>query len=240
MLFFICFLIPLVGTSLGAAAVFFIRHRQSEGLTVAFNGLAAGVMVASAIFSLLLPALETAATPTLPILGLFFGFSFFFLVSCLAEKSEKDSSSLSAFAVTLHNLPEGMAVGIALAGVLAGVDGLTAGGVLALSLGIAIQNIPEGSIISLPAYARGKGRFPSFMSGVLSGTVEPIGAFLAFLLSEITASFLPFFLSFAASAMLSVATGELTASFRRKAGAYGRLCFALGFVFMTVLDVVFS
>ncbi len=242
MLFFICFVVPLVGTSLGAAAVFCIRTKNSEVLTASLDGLAAGVMTASAIFSLLLPALESRDSPFSALLGLFFGFLFFFAVERLVARcmGKAGRPSLTVFAITLHNLPEGMAVGIALAAAVLGTRGVTAASALMLAVGIAIQNIPEGAIVSLPALSLGRGRGYAFFKGVLSGIVEPVGALFAFLLSEITIELLPFFLAFATSAMLSSVVGELSASFGGKSGVWGRAFFALGFVLMTTLDVVFS
>jgi len=242
MLFLICFLIPLIGTSLGAAAVFCIRTKTGNTLTASLDGLAAGVMTASAIFSLLLPALESGNSPLSALAGLSLGFVFFFAAERLAEyfSGREEKTSLTAFAITLHNLPEGMAVGIALAAALLGTQGVTVNAALALAVGIAIQNVPEGAIVSLPELALGRGRGYAFFKGVLSGVVEPIGALFAFLLSEITAGFLPFFLAFAASAMLSSVVGELSASFCGKSGVWGRAFFAVGFVLMTTLDVVFS
>ena len=242
MLFFVCLFIPLIGTVLGAFAVFLIGRNENHAITASLDGLAAGVMTASAIFSLLLPAFEVAKTPYLPLGGLLVGFIFFFAVAILAERcfDLKKAPTLANFAITLHNLPEGMAVGIALAGLFLGVEGMAAGSVLALAVGIAIQNIPEGAIVSLPASARGRGKGYAFGVGVLSGVVEPIGALLALFLSEIAAVLLPFFLAFAAAAMLSVVTGELSESFRGERGRYGQAFFAIGFVLMTSLDVIFS
>lgn len=242
MLFFVCFVIPLVGTALGATAVFFIKSKKSDALTASLDGLAAGVMTASAIFSLLLPALDGGQTPFPALLGLFSGFVFFLLIERLAGRlcDGAEKPSFTVLAITLHNLPEGMAVGVALAAVWLGAEGVTAASALALAVGIAIQNIPEGAIVSLPALASGRGRGYAFSKGVLSGVVEPLGALFAFLLSELTVSFLPFFLAFAASAMLSSVVGELSASFGGKTGFWGRSFFALGFVLMTSLDVLFS
>lgn len=242
MLFLFCLIIPLVGTVLGAAAVFCIRVRIGRELAASLDGLAAGVMTASAIFSLLLPALDYGSSPLSALWGLFFGFLFFFAAERLVERFRdgRERASLAAFAITLHNLPEGMAVGIALAAALLGTEGVTLRAALLLSVGIAIQNIPEGAIVSLPAQASGRGRGVAFFKGALSGAVEPIGAIFAFLLSELTVGFLPFLLAFAAAAMLSSVVGELSASFVGRSGAWGRVFFAVGFVLMTSLDVLFS
>ena len=241
MLFFICFLIPFVGTALGSAAVFCIRSKHSHALTVSLDGLAAGVMTASAIFSLLLPALEGAKTPLAPLLGLLLGFVFFILIEWLADYLTCGARvRFTALAITLHNLPEGMAVGVALAATLSGEGIVTLAGVLMLAIGIAVQNIPEGAIVSCKVYAETKRRFFAFGQGSLSGVIEPIGALLAFALSGVTATFLPFLLSFSASAMLSCVVGELSQSFLGEKGIYGRSFFAFGFVFMSALDVLLS
>lgn len=240
MLFWFCLLIPLVGTLLGAVAVFFIKRKQGARLSAALDGVASGVMVASAIFSLLLPAFDTASSAFVPLFGLFIGFLFFFGIERLCEhlSASTDASKLSAFAITLHNLPEGMAVGISLGGLLAGTVGMTAEGVLMLSLGIAIQNIPEGAVVSLPLVEKGKGH--AFSIGALSGVIEPLGALTALFLSELAASVLPFLLAFAAAAMFAVATCELSASFHGEGETLGRAGFAIGFFVMTALDVLLS
>ncbi|MBQ7364810.1 MAG: ZIP family metal transporter [Clostridia bacterium] len=242
MLLYLCVLIPLVGTVLGAAAVFFIRSADSVQLKAVFSGLAAGIMTASSFFGLLIPSMAGSATVFLPLLGLCAGFGFFILVEWGAERLfQKQSAHISVFAITLHNLPEGMAVGIALAGVLLSQTGLTVSSLLSLSAGIAIQNIPEGAIVSLPIRGRGKGRGYAFGMGVLSGVVEPIGAMAALLLSELAAVMMPLFLSFAAGAMLSVVMGELAMDFvGEERGFWGRIAFAAGLVGMTALDVLFG
>lgn len=240
MLFWFCLLIPLVGTLLGAAAVFFIKRKQGKKVSASLDGLASGVMVASAIFSLLLPAFDTATSAFVPLFGLFVGFLFFFGVERLCERlsASPETGKLSVFAITLHNLPEGMAVGISLGGLLAGTAGMTAEGVLMLSLGIAIQNIPEGAVVSLPLVEKGRGH--AFSIGALSGVIEPLGAMTALLLAELAASVLPFLLAFAASAMFAVAACELSASFHGEGEAFGRAGFAIGFFVMSALDVLMS
>lgn len=239
MLFWLSVLLPLFGTVLGAAAVFFIKGRKEKGVSAILNGFAGGVMTASAIFSLLLPAFEEV---TRALFGLAGGFLFYFFIEWSAGvlSRRENSPRLSVFAITLHNLPEGMAVGIALCGLYAGTAGMTAEAVLALSLGIAIQNIPEGAIVSLPAGSAGKGKWQAFGIGVLSGMIEPIGALASFLLFELAAVLLPFFLSFAAAAMLAVVVGELSESFQGDTGRFGRVSFACGFFVMTLLDVLLS
>ena len=242
MLFLFCFVIPLAGTVLGSAAVFCIKTKKSDILTASLDGLAAGVMTASAIFSLLLPALDSGRSLLSALSGLFFGFLFFFFAERLAERLSggEKRTSFTVFAITLHNLPEGMAVGVALAAVWLGAEGVTALTALALAVGIAIQNIPEGAIVSLPTLTEGRGRGYAFLKGVLSGAVEPLGALVAFLLSELTVEFLPFFLAFASAAMLSSVVGELSVSFTGKNARFGRAFFAFGFSLMTALDVLFS
>lgn len=241
MLVLFCILIPFVGTVLGAAAVFLYRGRSGYRSKVILNGLAAGVMIASAFFSLLIPALEGSVILSLS--GVFSGVLFFCFAEWLADRLMPVSHlsgrrSMAFWAITLHNLPEGMAVGIAAAGFFMGADGMTAATCIALAVGIAIQNIPEGAIVSLPLKEK-KGKTKAFGAGVTSGIVEPIGAFLAMILSESTAMTLPFFLAFAAGAMLAVAVGELALDLAG-GGMGGKVAFAVGLTLMTALDVILA
>ena len=219
-------LIPFLGTSLGAGCVFFLKKSLSDGIQRALTGFAAGVMVAASVWSLLIPAMEQAADlgrlaffPAA--VGFWLGILFLLLLDHLiphlhqnslqaeGPKSQLQRTTMMVLAVTLHNIPEGMAVGVVYAGYLAGTAQITAAGALALSLGIAIQNFPEGAIISMPLRAEGMKKGRAFWGGVLSGIVEPIGAVLTILAAGIVVPALPYLLSFAAGAMLYVVVEEL-------------------------------
>ena len=205
-------LIPFAGTSLGAAMVFFMKTSLNEQVSRALTGFAAGVMVAASIWSLLIPSMEQSAA-----MGIW---------------------AFVPEAVTLHNIPEGMAVGVVYAGWLSGNTYITVTGALALSIGIAIQNFPEGAIISLPLRAEGAGKGKSFLYGVLSGVVEPIGAFLTILAATLILPALPYLLSFAAGAMMYVVIEELIPEMSvGKHSDIGTVFFAMGFTLMMALDV---
>lgn len=253
-------LIPLVGTGLGAACVFFIRVGLNRKLERAFTGFAAGVMVAASVWSLLIPAMEQsvhlgkyAFFPAFA--GFWFGILFLLLLDHIIPHLHRETNELEGpeislsrtakmvLAVTLHNIPEGMAVGVVYAGMLAAETATSSGGItsaeaLALSLGIAIQNFPEGAIISLPLRAEGLKDSKAFLYGVLSGAVEPVGAFLTILAVSYVTPFLPYFLSFAAGAMLYVVVEELIPEMSQgEHSNIGTLAFAAGFSVMMVLDV---
>ena len=212
-------LLLLSGTSLGAAAVFFLKGELKKSINRALEGFAAGVMVAASVWSLIIPAIEGGEAlgrlAFLPAaLGLWLGFAFLMLIERLAARVEKSGTATSKnrmmiFAVTLHNIPEGMAVGVAYAALKTGNRGVTEAAALTLALGIAIQNIPEGAIISMPLRAEGKSRARAFFTGVLSGAVEPIAGGLTVILAGLIAPLMPLFLSFAAGAMLYVVIEEL-------------------------------
>lgn len=243
--------LPFLGTALGAGCVFFMKEGLSEHLQKALAGISAGVMTAASFFSLLMPSLTLAEG-----LGSFsfvpaavgFLIGMLFLLLCEhrfplpdAPEEKKEKRSMLMLAVTIHNLPEGMAVGVSVAALLFGVDGVTGTAVSALALGIAIQNFPEGAIISLPAHAKGVGKGKSFLLGVLSGVVEPIGAGIVILASGLLVPLLPYLLSFAAGAMFYAVIEELIPEMRgTKNGATGTCSFAFGFVLMMILDVVFG
>lgn len=248
-------LIPFAGTSLGAAAVFFMKKELSRRISRALTGFASGVMVAASIWSLLVPALEQEKTMgRLSFLPAFIGFwlGIFFLLfldsviphlHMNAEKAEGLRSKLQrttmmVLAVTLHNIPEGMAVGVVFAGLLSGSKAVTAGGALALSLGIAIQNFPEGAIISMPLHAQGQSKSKAFIGGVLSGAVEPVGAFLTILAAGLIVPTMPYLLSFAAGAMMYVVVEELIPEMSEgEHSNIGVMMFAFGFTLMMALDV---
>ena len=248
-------LIPFLGTTLGAACVFVMRDKLNTLVQRALTGFAAGVMVAASIWSLIIPAMEqSAAMGRLAFVpataGFWAGILFLLLLDRTVPHLHAGSdeaegprtalgrSAMLVLAVTLHNLPEGMAVGAVVAGWLRGGAGITAAGVLALSLGIAIQNFPEGAIISMPLRAEGMGKGKAFAYGALSGAVEPVGALLTIWLSALVVPMLPFLLSFAAGAMVYVVVEELIPE--TQVGAHsnlGTLLFALGFTVMMALDV---
>ena len=248
-------LIPFLGTSLGAGCVFFLKKSLSDGIQRALTGFAAGVMVAASVWSLLIPAMEQAADlgrlaffPAAA--GFWLGILFLLLLDHLiphlhqnslqaeGPKSQLQRTTMMVLAVTLHNIPEGMAVGVVYAGYLAGTAQITAAGALALSLGIAIQNFPEGAIISMPLRAEGIKKGRAFWGGVLSGIVEPIGAVLTILAAGIVVPALPYLLSFAAGAMLYVVVEELIPEMSQgQHSNVGTVFFAVGFSVMMVLDV---
>lgn len=234
-------------TALGAATVFFFARKVCERAQGALLGFAAGVMMAASVWSLILPAIEQTETegrlpPFLPAAaGIVLGALTLFLLDELVRRrgeGEVHSDFLLLSAITLHNIPEGMAVGVVYAGYLSGSAQITAAGALALSLGIAIQNFPEGAIISLPLRAEGMGKARAFWDGVLSGIVEPIGAVLTILAASLIVPALPYLLSFAAGAMLYVVVEELIPEMSQGAHSnIGTVFFAVGFSLMMVLDV---
>ena len=247
-------LIPFLGTSLGAACVFFMRGKLNPMVQRALTGFAAGVMVAASIWSLIIPAIEQSepmgALAFVPAaVGFWIGILFLLLLDKTvphlhagSDEAEGPRSPLGrvaklVLAVTIHNLPEGMAVGVVYAGLLRGSAGISAAGAMALALGIAIQNFPEGAIISMPLRAEGASTGKSFVYGVLSGAVEPIGALLTIWLSTLIVPALPYMLSFAAGAMIYVVVEELIPE--TAAGTHsnlGTVMFALGFTVMMALD----
>ncbi len=248
-------LIPFLGTSLGAACVFFMKKSLSDTVQRALTGFAAGVMVAASVWSLLIPAIERSAgrgkLAFLPaVLGFWVGILFLLALDHIiphlhaksgqpeGPKSRLQRTTMMVLAVTLHNIPEGMAVGVVYAGYLSGDTQITAAGALALSLGIAIQNFPEGAIISLPLRAEGMKKGRAFRDGVLSGAVEPIGAVLTVLAARMVVPALPYLLSFAAGAMLYVVVEELIPEMSQGDHSnIGTVFFAVGFSVMMILDV---
>ena len=239
--------LPFFGTALGAAGVFFMRGEMNKRVRSAVVGFAAGIMVAASVWSLLIPAVSHASdlgrfafVPAAAglLLGTVFLLSLDLLVPRLYTEGSKGSRSRLAMAVTLHNLPEGMAVGAVLAGLLAGEEGITVASALALSLGIAIQNFPEGAIISMPEHSRGYTRGCAFLRGALSGVVEPVGAFMTILAAGIIVPALPYLLGFAAGAMLYVVVEELIPELSESGNSYmGGMMFSLGFALMMILDI---
>ena len=249
-------LLPLLGTMLGAAFVFLMKDEMSPRIQKSLLGFASGVMVAASVWSLLIPAMEMetskGAWSVFPAaVGFLLGIGFLLLIDEVTphlhigtDKPEGPRSHLSrtamlALAVTIHNLPEGMAVGVVFAGAEEGTAGLSLASALAVSIGIAIQNVPEGAIISMPMRAAGNSRWRSFLIGSLSGVVEPLGALIVILLASMMTPILPYMLSFAAGAMIYVVVEELIPE--ASEGEHSNLStigFAIGFTLMMVLDVV--
>ena len=248
-------LIPFLGTSLGSACVFFMKKDMHLYVQRALLGFAGGVMVAASVWSLLIPALDQSSKMCkwsfIPAaLGFMMGIFVLLILDHLiphlhmyAEQSEGPKSKLQrttmlVLAVTLHNIPEGMAVGVVFAGYLSDNVGISLMGALALSIGIAIQNFPEGAIISMPLKSEGVKKSKAFYYGVLSGIVEPIGAIITILAADLIVPLLPYFLSFAAGAMIYVVVEELIPEMSQgKHSDIGTISFAIGFVIMMVLDV---
>ncbi len=245
-------MIPFLGTALGSAFVFFMKKEMPALVQKVLLGFASGVMVAASVWSLLIPSMEMgqgtgAVIP--PTVGLLAGFAFLLLIDYITPhihasgEAEGPRSSLSrtaklALAVTIHNFPEGMAVGVAIAGALSSAN-FNMAGALALALGIAIQNVPEGAIISMPLRAAGNSRWKAFAIGALSGIVEPIGGALVLFLATSILGIMPYMLAFAAGAMLYVVVEELVPEYSQgRHSNIGTIGFALGFALMMVLDVV--
>ena len=252
---FLGILIPFLGTAAGAACVLFMKSSLGDLVQRSLAGFAAGVMVAASIWSLLIPAIEqSAALGKLSFFPAFIGFwlGVLFLLAldrmiphlhigseqAEGPKSDLSRTAMMVLAVTLHNIPEGMAVGVMYAGFLSGSAQITAASALALSLGIAIQNFPEGAIISMPLRAEGEKKGRAFLGGVLSGAVEPVGAVLTILAAQFIIPALPYLLSFAAGAMLYIVVEELIPEMSQgRHSNIGTVFFAAGFSVMMVLDV---
>ena len=252
---FLGILIPFLGTTLGASCVFFMKKSLSNLIQRSLAGFAAGVMVAASIWSLLIPAIEQSEDmgklSFLPaFIGFWSGVLFLLLLDRLiphlhvgseqaeGPKSKLGRTTMMVLAVTLHNIPEGMAVGVVYAGFLSSNTQITAASALALSLGIAIQNFPEGAIISMPLRAEGESKGRAFLGGVLSGVVEPIGAMLTIVAAQFIIPALPYLLSFAAGAMLYVVVEELIPEMSQgRHSNLGTVFFAVGFSVMMALDV---
>ena len=250
-------LIPFLGTSLGSALVFLLKNQLSDRVRKVLTGFAAGVMVAASFWSLLQPALDASAgmgaLSFLPAaVGFLVGMGFLLLLDMITPHMHMDRQNegpQSGFkrttklilAVTLHNIPEGMAVGVVYAGFRGGSTGISAAGALALALGIAIQNFPEGAIVSMPLLAEGMPRRRTFWMGVLSGAVEPVAAVVTLLAAGLVTPILPYFLAFAAGAMMYVVVEELVPEMSEgRHSNVGTVAFSLGFVLMMILDTTLS
>lgn len=252
---FLGIMIPFIGTSLGAGMVFFLKNQISENVQKVLTGFAAGVMVAASFWSLLQPALDSSESmgklSFIPAaVGFMIGIGFLLLLDEITPhmhmdhqdegpKSNLKRTTKLILAVTLHNIPEGMAVGVVYAGWLAGgAAGVSKTAALALALGIAIQNFPEGAIVSMPLRAEGMPKGQTFLYGVLSGAVEPLASFVTILAASHVVPILPYFLAFAAGAMMYVVVEELIPEMSEgKHSNWGTIAFALGFTVMMILDV---
>ena len=248
-------LIPFLGTTLGAAIVFFMKNAMNNKLEKLLLGFASGVMIAASVWSLLIPSIDMAKEQGMvayipAAIGFLLGMAFLLILDIVIPhlhinsnepegvKSKLQKTTMMVLAVTLHNIPEGMAVGVILAGALSGNSGITMASALALSIGIAIQNFPEGAIISMPLKSEGISKPKAFLYGAASGVVEPIGAIITILLTSIVVPILPYLLSFAAGAMIYVVVEELIPSSQEgNHSNLGTIGVAIGFVIMMILDV---
>ena len=246
--------IPFLGTMLGSAMVFFMRNKINHRIEKLLLGFAAGVMIAASIWSLMMPSIEMAEeqgkVAWIPaVIGFLLGVVFLLALDSVIPhlhlkndkpegvKSKLKKTTMMMLAVTLHNIPEGMAVGVTFAGVMIGNTGITIAGTIALAVGIAIQNFPEGAIISMPLKSQGISKTKAFLYGTLSGIVEPIGAILTMLLTSVIVPILPYLLSFAAGAMIYVVEELIPESQVGEHSKIGTIGVAIGFAIMMILDV---
>ncbi|MBR3281574.1 MAG: ZIP family metal transporter [Clostridia bacterium] len=247
--------IPFLGTALGAAMVFFMKDKINKKLEKLLLGFASGVMIAASVWSLLMPSMEMAKEQNMiewlpATVGFLLGIAFLLLLDSIIPhlhlnsdkpeglKSKLEKTTMMVLAVTLHNIPEGMAVGVVFAGAMAQNAGITMAGAIALAIGIAIQNFPEGAIISMPLKSEGMSKPKAFLLGTLSGIVEPIGAAVTIALTSLVVPVLPYFLSFAAGAMIYVVVEELIPE--AHSGEHSNIStigLAIGFAIMMILDV---
>ena len=248
-------LIPFLGTTVGAGMVFFLKNNIKQSVEKLLLGFASGVMIAASIWSLLIPAIEMSEEQgkigwLAPAVGFLLGMLFLLVLDSVIPhmhldkekpegvKSKLKKTTMLVLAVTLHNIPEGMAVGVTFAGALLGNSGITITGAFALAIGIAIQNFPEGAIISMPLKSEGISKGKAFLYGAISGIVEPISAIITILLTELVVPILPYLLSFAAGAMIYVVVEELIPESQMgEHSNIGTIGVALGFVIMMILDV---
>lgn len=249
-------ILPFIGTALGASTVLFVKNAIKGSWQNLLVGFAAGVMVAAAVWSLLIPSMEMTGKEgfmsVVPaVVGFVLGMGFLLSLDMLIphqhiddDKSEGPKSSLSkttklVFAITLHNIPEGMAVGVAFAAASAGTGTISTAAAIALAVGMAIQNFPEGAIVSMPLRSAGNTRRKAFCLGVLSGIVEPVALVITLLITDLVVPILPYLLAFSAGAMMYVVVEELIPE--TQSGSHsnlGTVGFAVGFVLMMILDVV--
>ncbi len=248
-------IIPFIGTTLGSAMVFLMKNKINVKVEKVLLGFASGVMIAASVWSLIIPSIDMAKDQGIiawlpATVGLILGILFLLILDNIIPhihlksnepeglKTKLGKSAMMVLAVTLHNIPEGMAVGVALAGAVSGNSTITIAGAIALSIGIAIQNFPEGAIISMPLKEEGNSKSKSFLYGTLSGIVEPIFGGLTIILTSLVVPILPYLLSFAAGAMIYVVVEELIPESQvGKHSNLGTLGFSLGFIIMMILDV---
>ncbi len=248
-------LIPFIGTTLGSAMVFFMKNKMNNKVEKLLLGFASGVMIAASVWSLMIPSIDMAKAQNIiewipATIGFLLGIVFLLILDSIIPhlhlhtdkpegiKSKIEKTTMMVLAVTLHNIPEGMAVGVVFAGALAQNTGITMAGAIALAIGIAIQNFPEGAIISMPLKSEGISKSKAFLYGTLSGIVEPIGALLTIALTNLVIPILPYFLSFAAGAMIYVVVEELIPESQNgQHSNIGTIGVAIGFVIMMILDV---
>ncbi|MBR3002914.1 MAG: ZIP family metal transporter [Clostridia bacterium] len=248
-------LIPFLGTTLGSAMVFFMKNKMNVKVEKVLLGFASGVMIAASVWSLLIPSIDMAEEQGkiawVPAsVGFMLGILFLLALDKIMPhlhvnsskpegvKSKLKKTTMMVLAVTLHNIPEGMAVGVTFAGALIGNTGITMSGAFALAIGIAIQNFPEGAIISMPLKSEGTSKLKAFWYGTLSGIVEPIGAIITIILTNTVIPILPYFLSFAAGAMIYVVVDDLVPEYQKGEHTdLGTVGVAIGFVIMMILDV---
>ncbi len=248
-------LIPFLGTTFGSAMVFFMRNKMNEKVEKLLLGFASGVMIAASIWSLIIPSIDMAKEQNViswipATIGFLLGILFLLVLDSIIPhlhlnsnkpeglKAKLQKTTMMVLAVTLHNIPEGMAVGTVFAGAISGNSGITIAGAIALAIGIAIQNFPEGAIISMPLKSEGTSKSKAFLYGTLSGIVEPIGAIITIALTSLVVPILPYFLSFTAGAMIYVVVEELIPS--AQTGEHSNIStigLAIGFVIMMILDV---
>lgn len=246
-------LIPFFGTTIGSAMVFFMKNTLSKKVEKLLLGFASGVMIAASIWSLIIPSIEMAESqniiPWIPaVIGFILGMFFLLIIDCIVPhleqgkikgiKARLTNTTMMVLAVTLHNIPEGMAVGVVFAGILSGTSDITLTAAYALAIGIAVQNFPEGAIISMPLKSSGMKKKKAFICGVLSGIVEPIAAFITVALTSIITPLLPYLLAFASGAMIYVVVDELIPESQKgELSNLGTIGIAIGFLIMMVLDV---
>lgn len=231
------FMIPFIGTVLGSLMVYFLKSQLNRNFEIIILGFSAGVMIASSIWSLIIPAIELANYNILSVIfGLLISVLLFLIMDYFLDKQQKNSDHMM-LAITLHNIPEGMAVGIAFASLISGVSNITFATCLALSIGIGIQNFPEGTIVSLPLRKKGYSKTKAFMYGVISAVFELLGAIITLLFTNIIEIILPFLLAFAAGAMIYVVIIELIPESISK-NRLNVIGFIFGFLVMMVLDVL--
>jgi ZIP family zinc transporter len=248
-------LIPFLGTTLGSAMVFFMKNKMNNKVEKLLLGFASGVMIAASIWSLIIPSIDMAKEQNViswipATIGFLLGILFLLVLDSIIPhlhlnsnkpeglKAKLQKTTMMVLAVTLHNIPEGMAIGVVFAGAISGNSGITMAGAIALAIGIAIQNFPEGAIISMPLKSEGTSKLKAFLYGTLSGIVEPIGAIITIALTSLVVPILPYLLSFAAGAMIYVVVEELIPS--AQTGEHSNIStigLAIGFVIMMILDV---